>query len=92
MAIITFLTDNITIEVEPGTSLQMAVEKAGACLPFSCRMGSCGTCRCVVVQGIENVNPLTEAESDLFESLTSVGRHERLGCQIVVHGDVSIRA
>ncbi len=92
MATITFLTDNITVEVDPGTSLQAAVEKAGARLPFSCRMGSCGTCRCVVVQGIEHVNPLTEAESDLFESLTSVGRHERLGCQIVVHGDVSIRA
>lgn len=89
---VTFLSDNIEIDVEPGTSVQDAVEKAGASLPFGCRMGSCGTCRCVVTQGAESVNPLTEAENDLFDTLTSVGVNERLGCQLVINGDVSIKA
>lgn len=92
MPIITFLTDNITVESPSGTKLQDIVATSGATLPFSCRMGSCGTCRCVVVDGFENVNPLTEAEQDLFDCLTSVGKHERLGCQLVVTGDVKIRA
>lgn len=89
---VTFLPDNISIEVDSGTTVQDATEKAGASLPFGCRMGSCGTCRCLVTAGIENVNAMTEAENDLFESLTSVGKTERLGCQLVINGDVTIQS
>lgn len=89
---VTFVTDSIEIDVEAGTTVQDAVEKAGASLPFGCRMGSCGTCRCIVVEGAQNVNELTEAENDLFDTLTSVGENERLGCQLVIQGDVSIKA
>ena len=89
---ITFVHDNITVEVDAGSSIQDAVEKSGASLPFGCRMGSCGTCRCLVVEGMENVNALTDEESDLFESLTHLHPNERLACQLVVHGDVKIQA
>lgn len=89
---VTFLHDKITIEVKSGTTIQDAVERAKASLPFGCRLGSCGTCRCVVVVGAQNVNPLTQAEHELFETLTSVGRNERLGCQLVVLGDVAIQS
>lgn len=89
---VTFLPENITIEVPRGTTIQEAVEKSGAGLPFGCRMGSCGTCRCLVKQGMENLNPKTEAECDLFETLTSVGKTERLGCQLVVYGDVVVHS
>lgn len=89
---VTFLPDNIQIEVPIGTSIQEAVERAGASLPFGCRMGSCGTCRCWIKEGIENLNELTEAERELFETLTSVGSKERLGCQLVVKGDVVVQS
>ncbi|MCP5465040.1 MAG: (2Fe-2S)-binding protein [Deltaproteobacteria bacterium] len=89
---VTFTSDNKTIEVPAGSKLVDVVEQAGATLPFGCRLGSCGTCRCIVVDGMDNINPLTEAEHDLFSNLTSVGKQERLGCQIVVNGDVSIQS
>jgi len=92
MAKVTFLSDDITIEVNEGTSVQDAVEEAGATLPFGCRMGSCGTCRCLIVEGSENLNDKTDAECDLFDTLTSVGRNERLGCQLTIKGDVSIKS
>lgn len=89
---VTFLHDNITIEVEKGSTLQDAVERAGATLPFGCRMGSCGTCRCLVVEGMENINELTNEERDLFETLTHIHPNERLGCQLVIKGDVKIQS
>jgi ferredoxin len=92
MAKVTFLHDNKTIDVPIGTTVQQAVVLANASLPFGCRMGSCGTCRCIVMDGIENVNEPTTAELDLFETLTSVGRNERLGCQLIINGDVTIRS
>ncbi len=89
---VTFLHDKITVEVAAGSSLQDAVANSAATLPFGCRMGSCGTCRCLIVSGHENVNELTEAENDLFDNLTSVGEHERLGCQLIIKGDVAIQS
>ena len=92
MAKVTFLHDKKSIEVPIGTRLMHAVEMAKATLPFGCRQGSCGTCRCLVIEGMENTNPPTAAEQDLFETLTSVHPNERLGCQLVVNGDVRIQS
>lgn len=89
---LTFLTDNLTIEVRSGENLQEIVDRVGASLPFGCRLGSCGTCRCIIEEGIENLNPKTEAEEELFENFTSVGKNERLGCQLKILGDVKIRS
>ena len=89
---VTFVSENITIEVPSGTRLQDAVEQANSTFPFGCRLGSCGTCRCVVVAGAENVNELTDQENELFENLTSVGKNERLGCQLIIKGDIKVRA
>lgn len=89
---VTFLHDKLTIDVAAGTKLPDAVELAQATLPFGCRLGSCGTCRCLVISGMEHLNPLTDAEKDLFESLTHIHPNERLGCQIIVNGDVAIQS
>lgn len=88
---VTFITDdNLEIEVSKGTSMQDAAEEALASLPFGCRSGSCGTCRLNVIEGMENLNPMTDREKDLFENLTEVDSQERLGCQIEINGDVKI--
>ena len=92
MPVVTFVRDHITVEVKKGTQVPHIVDDCGASLPFGCRMGSCGTCRCIIEEGIENLNPRTQAEEDLFETLTSVGEKERLGCQLIVYGDVKIRS
>lgn len=89
---ILFIHDKLTVEVQAGAKLMDVVDATKASLPFGCRHGSCGTCRCLVMEGTENVNPLTAAESDLFESLTSIHPNERLGCQLIVYGDVKIQS
>lgn len=89
---VTFVTDNLTVEVPTGAKIPDIVDTYGASLPFGCRQGSCGTCRCLVEEGMENLNPKTQEEEDLFENLTSVGLKERLGCQLKVFGDVKIKS
>ncbi len=85
-----FVNENLAIEVAPGTLLPDAVAAAGSRFPFGCRRGSCGTCRCFVLKGLENLNPKTEQEEFLFDTLTAVEPHERLGCQLVIYGDVDL--
>lgn len=92
MALVTFVHDKTTIEVPVGTRVMEAVEQAKATLPFGCRLGSCGTCRCILVAGAENVNALTQDEEILFENLTHVASNERLACQLIINGDVSIQS
>lgn len=89
---VTFVTDKLVVEVEKGATIQDIVGHCKATLPFGCRMGSCGTCRVVVEEGMENLNPKTEMEHELFENFTSVMDSERLGCQLKVLGDVKIRS
>ena len=89
---VTFVTDKLTVEVPVGSKIPDVVDQCGATLPFGCRMGSCGTCRCIVEEGMENLNGKTDEEEELFENFTSVGAKERLGCQLVVKGDVKIRS
>lgn len=88
---VTFSYDHLTVEVPTGTRLQEVVDQSGATLPFACRNGTCGTCRCSIVEGQENLNAMTDTERDLFECLTRVGASERLGCQVIIHGDVTIQ-
>lgn len=87
-----FATENLEIEVPKGTRLQDAVQLANSSFPFGCKRGSCGTCRCFVLQGMENLSPKSENEEFLFATLTAVEPHERLGCQLIIHGDVTIEA
>lgn len=84
------ISENIEIDVEPGTFLKDAVLQADSKFPFGCQRGSCGTCRCFVLKGMENLNDPTEAEEFLFSTLTAVEPHERLGCQLIIQGDVEI--
>ena len=40
-----------SFKAEPGTSILDAATAASTLLPYSCRTGRCGTCKCKVVQG-----------------------------------------
>lgn len=88
---VTFVTDGLILEVVAGSKIPDIVDQSEATLPFGCRMGSCGTCRLLVEEGMENLNPKTREEEELFESFTSVAPNERLGCQLIVFGNVKIR-
>jgi ferredoxin, 2Fe-2S len=85
-----FKTDNITHEVENGTPLIDFCDEVDVSLSFGCTEGTCGVCEVTVLEGIDNVSKVTEAEKDylLPEDLDD---GMRLGCQVKIRkGDVTL--
>lgn len=66
-------------ELADGSKVLETCEALG--MPFGCTDGLCGTCRCTVVSGMENLKPLNEKEEDM-----DLGPDERLACQCVITG------
>ncbi len=85
------LTDSgDTHEVPAGTFLLDYAQANGLDIPFGCTMGSCGTCGVVVEAGMENLNEISDNEQDGIELLGA--DNARLACQLVINGDVSMKA
>lgn len=73
-------------EIADGDSIATPCEEAG--VPFACTEGICGTCVIEVVEGMENLNPMTQEEVDFLGGPC----HERLACQCrLLRGDVKIK-
>lgn len=87
---LTILATGETHEVPVGTSFLAFCQEHDIQHDFGCTIGSCGTCRCAVESGAENVNPPTGEEQETVEMCTDV-EGARLGCQLIINGDVSIR-
>ena len=87
---LTFVPTGASYDVADGTSYLEYCQEHAIDHPFGCTVGSCGTCRCEVVEGADNVTPITDEESETVEMCTDVPG-ARLGCQLKLHGDVSIR-
>ena len=72
------------IEVKDGERIKLAAMKLG--IPFSCEKGECRTCFIEIVEGEENLGPLTDAEER-----QGLDRNFRLACQCTIeHGEVEI--
>lgn len=75
MAIIQF--EGEEREIADGSRVQELCEDMG--MPFGCTEGLCGTCRCAILKGMENLEPLNDLEMDM-----GLEDGERLACQCVV--------
>ena len=76
------------LEVESGSTLLNTLAVNGVFLPSACGgKGSCGQCKCQVVEGGGEILP---SEVSHF-SRKQQKDHWRLGCQVKVKGDLSIR-
>lgn len=76
------------MQVAAGTSLLNAMSNAGIFLPSACGgKGSCAQCRCQVEQGGGEILP-TET---VHFSRKQIKDNWRLGCQVKVKGDMSIK-
>ena len=87
---ITLVANSKTYEVPAGTKFLDFCQDNRAPHDFGCTVGSCGTCRLVLEAGAEHVQPLCVEESETLEMCTDVAG-ARLGCQMVVHGDIRVR-
>jgi len=100
MPTIKFVNEKKEIQVPVGANLRREAINAGVGVYrgidqfVHCPgLGLCGTCRVIVVKGMENLSTMGKRES--FKSKTSMAfiGHEkdmRLACQVKVNGDVEV--
>ena len=69
------------VTVKDGDSTVAGCEEMG--IPFACQDGLCGTCRTVVLEGMENLTDLTEPEKTM-----GIEPPERLMCQCKIKSGV----
>lgn len=87
---VTFLVTGDVHEVPSGTRFLDLCEEVDAPHDFGCTVGSCGTCRLVLEEGADNVQPKTAEEQDTLDMVTDEPG-ARLGCQMVIYGDIALR-
>ena len=88
---ITLLRNGKTYEVPAGTHFLDFCQDQDAPHDFGCTVGSCGTCVLVLEKGAENVSAPSQEELETVEMCTAV-KGARLGCQMKVLGDITVRA
>jgi ferredoxin len=69
-------------DLPDGSSIIEPCEQAG--VPFACTEGVCGTCVVEVTEGMENLSPFNEAESDFLGDMFC----ERLACQCKIQSGI----
>ena len=80
-----------TLEVQDfSKTLLQHVHENGLDWMYTCGgKGRCTTCKVIVVQGEQNLEPKTHAELR-YESQGLLADRERLACQVRIKGDVGI--
>ena len=98
---VTFLPDNITIEVDPaelpygrdglaGSILDLS-EAAGVHIDHACGgVCACSTCHVYIREGMKSCNPATDDEEDMLDEARGLEPVSRLGCQCVPNGSMDI--
>ncbi|MBI5433721.1 MAG: (2Fe-2S)-binding protein [Planctomycetes bacterium] len=87
---LTFLVTGETHDVPAGTRFLDFCEQNAAPHEFGCTVGSCGTCCLTIETGAEHVDPPSADERETVAMCTDVAG-ARLGCQLVIRGDLAIR-
>lgn len=89
---LTSKTKTIQVEAEDGKSLLDLAMKHNLDWAFSCTRGTCARCRCLIEEGAEFLEEITDAEWDRMEP-EEFDQGFRLGCQAIVKADAgTIRA
>lgn len=80
------------VEAEAGLSLLDLALKHKVDWGFSCTRGTCARCRCLILEGMEHLEEITDAEWDRLDD-DEMEEGYRLGCQAIVKsGAGTIRA
>ncbi|MGE5640943.1 MAG: 2Fe-2S iron-sulfur cluster-binding protein [Clostridia bacterium] len=75
------------VAAHAGDTLLSALLRAGVVFPFSCRFGTCGTCKCLLLAG--RARELPQSEALLSEDERSRG--VVLACRTVLLSDALVR-
>ena len=71
------------VEAEPGLSILDHAIKHKVDWSFSCTRGTCARCRCLITEGAEFLEEITDEEWDRLEP-EEFEEGYRLGCQAIV--------
>ncbi|MCX7977786.1 MAG: (2Fe-2S)-binding protein [Bdellovibrionaceae bacterium] len=81
----------ISVEIQRGETILDAAVRRGIPLSHSCGgFGTCGTCRVLVVEGLELLGERSELESEMAADRGFVP-NERLACQVSPGSDLVVR-
>ncbi|OMF35172.1 ferredoxin [Paenibacillus sp. FSL H8-0548] len=85
-------TKTAVVQAEAGLSLLDLAMKHEVDWSFSCARGTCARCRCLVTEGLDQLEGITDEEWDRLEP-EEFEEGYRLGCQAIVkHSDAKISA
>ena len=88
---ITFLPQNVAIEVEEGKSILDIALENDIELDHNCGGNcACTTCHVIVKDGMNNLSEADDDENDLLDKAVGLTLTSRLGCQAHVYGDVVV--
>ncbi len=81
----TIIIDGEQKEVADGSAIMDACEDLG--VPLGCRAGQCGMCIITIREGMENLEPMNDAEKDL-----GLDDDQRLACQAIIRSGTVVAA
>ncbi|MCA0754428.1 (2Fe-2S)-binding protein [Paenibacillus sp. N4] len=79
-------TKTATVEAEAGLSILDHALKHDVDWGFSCARGTCARCRCLITEGGDQLEGITDEEWDRLEP-EEFEEGYRLGCQAIVKSD-----
>ncbi|MEZ2719855.1 2Fe-2S iron-sulfur cluster-binding protein [Paenalcaligenes hominis] len=91
MVEITFATnDGFKVDApENSNLLRISIRERGG-IPFKCGGGICGTCKCHIVEGLENTDALKGKEKKHL-SPEEIEQGFRMACQTFVNGNITVK-
>lgn len=99
---VSYKDKNSTFSVSDKEVLFNALDDQGETLPHGCLAGSCGVCKVEIIQGHENLNPMSMIEENTIEAVKQnlikidphfdSSKHIRLSCRAKVCGDIEFKA
>src|SRR5262245_59576902 len=85
---ITFMPDQLSIDVPKGTSILEAAKKINARVGYACGgVCACSNCHVYVRQGLSSLGEKQENEEDILDKAFDVRSSSRLGCQAKVEDE-----
>lgn len=90
MITVTFITNGMKTATAPENSnlLRVSLREQGG-IPFKCAAGICGTCRCLIEEGIENTDAIKPRERKHLTD-EDLANGYRMACQTFVNGDIKV--
>ncbi|MCA8916276.1 MAG: (2Fe-2S)-binding protein [Planctomycetes bacterium] len=92
MPMIHVVDKDVSVNAPPGDAILFALWDNHVTITSICGGNcSCGACNIEVLEGMENLPPISDDEAKVLSRIKRQGPNIRLACQSIPTGDVTIR-